>query len=103
MFTNDVPSVHLTSLDVLISLQPMRLLIGLIRLVIFVIPMMLFLFVIAAITLVAGTLFFLLSGRRPRFQVRTANWQREPSRPSMKDVTPQGEPPELQNLSPSNR
>ena|GEM_PF-4669530 len=73
----------------------MRLLLGLLKLVIFVIPMMLFLLVVAAITLVAGTLFFLLSGRRPRIQViRTDTWRKrgpmpaEPPHHSMKDVTP---------------
>jgi hypothetical protein len=49
------------------------------------------LFFVATFVLLVGTLFFLLSGRRPRFQMHTAGWPGKPSRRPMKDVTPHNE------------
>jgi hypothetical protein len=79
----------LTSLERLINFLSMHILMGLLRMAIFLTTMT-FLFVVAAFALLAGTLFFLLSGRRPRFQFRTTAWPAEYTRqPMRKDVTPQ--------------
>lgn len=87
--------LHLTSRKSLISFRAMRHLIGLLKMVIFLIPMV-FLFVIAVFALLAGTLISLLSGRRPRFQIRTTHWRAERSRQPVRDVTPRAEGPERQ-------
>ena len=67
----------------------MRFLLGLFRLVLFVIPLVI-LFVFAVFALLVGMVIYLVTGRRPRFQIHTAGWNPQRPQPStMKDVTPQ--------------